>query len=93
MESASRSSFSEEVVEKVWEKAKTIPGSKPELWRKDSCGTKIYRHSYGLQSKFGWEIDHITPKSKGAGDELKNLQPLQWENNRAKGNNTNWSCE
>ena len=40
---------------------------------------------YGNRSSiYGWEIDHITPQSKGGSDDLSNLRPLQWENNMAK---------
>ena len=39
------------------------------------------------QEHWGWEIDHIKPVSKGGTDDLSNLQPLQWENNRRKGDN------
>ncbi|HIP78015.1 MAG TPA: HNH endonuclease, partial [Kiloniellaceae bacterium] len=45
------------------------------------------------QSKFGWEIDHIRPVSKGGSDRLDNLQPLYWENNRRKGDTYPWYCE
>ena len=39
--------------------------------------------SYGdCESPYGWEIDHINPNG---GDGIGNLQPLQWQNNRAKG--------
>jgi len=35
-----------------------------------------------------WEIDHKNPKDKGGSDQLRNLQPLYWEENREKGAKT-----
>ena len=47
---------------------------------------------YGQESQYGWEIDHIMPKSRGRSDNLSNLQPLHWQNNRRKGDTYPWSC-
>lgn len=43
-------------------------------------------------SEYGWEIDHIKPVARGGGDELSNLQPLNWKNNAAKSDTYPWSC-
>jgi hypothetical protein len=74
-----------QLIEAVWQKASTvgIPADKTHIWRKDCCSAWINRNQYGnRQSVHGWEIDHVNPKG---GDALSNLQPLQWENNAAKG--------
>ena len=72
----------------IFQKAEWVSDSGDTEIRKDKCGTKIRRGSYGSRSKLGWEVDHITPVSAGGDDELQNLQPLQWENNRSKGDKT-----
>jgi len=75
--------FSPEVVEAVWQKARTMGIS--ETLRVDAWGWTIVRQDFGNpRSRYGWEIDHIVPVGQGGGDELSNLQPLQWENNRRK---------
>lgn len=33
---------------------------------------------------FGWEIDHVYPQVKGGDDNIANLRPMHWENNRSK---------
>ena len=76
-------SFDDEIVEDVWKKGQSAPNNDPQIWRKDVCGALIGRNYYGNRdSMYGWEIDHINPNG---GDSLDNLQPLQWENNAAKG--------
>ena len=84
---------SKELILQVWEKGEVIPGYKSTDWRKDRYGKIMHfpRHGYA-NSQFGWEIDHIYPKVMGGSDELYNLQPLQWQNNREKGDRPIWNC-
>ncbi len=77
--------FTGEQIQEVWEKGTTVSGNKPNEFRKDQCGAWIARNQYGnRKSKYGWEIDHITPQSNNGGDEISNLRPLHWQNNMAK---------
>lgn len=71
--------------EKAWENAKIIRGKGPKLYRQDPYGNKIYKPSYGKNSTFGWEVDHIKPKSLGGSDSSRNLQALNSKVNKQKG--------
>jgi hypothetical protein len=78
--------FDAATIQAVWNKAEI--NSKHAPLRTDAFGSLIWKEAYGnINSKLGWEIDHIKPVSEGGGDELENLQALQWENNRSKRNN------
>lgn len=79
--------FNLSVIQAVWDKGRTIPGENPDMYRTDIYGTIIMRSEYGnTDAKYGlgWEIDHIQPVAHGGDDDLTNLQPLQWHNNRDK---------
>jgi len=72
-------SFNDEDINKVWNKGREISGKDPDNLRQDACGTSMKKDDYGdRDSQLGWEIDHKNPEG---GDDLSNLQPLQWENN------------
>lgn len=85
--------YTPETIQNVWEKGIKVEGYSSELIRKDACGAWMVRSQYGNQdSPFGWEIDHIYPKSKleklGVPEEridaIVNLRPMQHDNNQSK---------
>lgn len=87
-------SFDELTILAVWSKATIVPRYNQNEFRKDQCGAWIKFSEYGnVNSIYGWEIDHVKPVAKGGTDDLQNLQPLHWRNNRGKGDNwPNWTC-
>lgn len=79
-------SFSESIVNAVWEKARIVEGYDKRLYRKDACGAWIAKKDYGdRKSIYGWEVDHIFPENKGGDNDLRNLRPLHYMNNASKG--------
>jgi hypothetical protein len=78
-------SFNQETINDVWKKGSVVPGVDECEWRKDQCGAWINYGRYGdRKSEYGWEIDHITPESKGGNSNISNLRPLNWRNNVGK---------
>lgn len=74
-------------------------------WAQDCFGTWMYKSDYGDREKrrnnrpggtgryyqYGWEIDHIKPKSafsnEADADFENNYEPMQWKNNMKKSDN------
>lgn len=83
----------EELKRAVWGKGKIDTEWDSERYRRDICGSLMEYTQHGnINSIFGWEIDHKKPTSAGGSNSLDNLQPLQWDNNRRKGDQYPWSC-
>lgn len=84
--------FDQTTIDKVWEKGLKYSGNNldQKYVRMDICGTPIAKSKYGKQEEYGWEIDHVKPVAKGGNDEISNLQPLFWKNNRRKDDNYPW---
>ena len=86
--------FTEEQLNKIWEKGLKDDKYNPDFVRKDACGAWMIKGRYNdRSSSFGWEVDHIYPESKLRDmnvpqqkiDDICNLRPLNWNNNVSKG--------
>lgn len=74
--------FSSDVIDAVWQK---LSYQESNGYKQDQCTAWIHKDSYGdRKSKYGWEIDHIKPKSEGGTDALSNLRALHWLNNASR---------
>jgi len=81
-------SFTDSTRLAVWNKARIVSGVDSAVRRLDRFGAWIDWNQYGVTTSVdgtGWEIDHHVPKAEGGSDALTNLVPLQWRNNRIKG--------
>lgn len=80
------SKYSQERLDKIWDKGATIRGKNPDLYRKDIYGNVMFKPSYGKTSEMGWNVDHSKPQDLGGTDHLNNLQPMNSRANCSKGN-------
>lgn len=76
--------YDDNIVKEVWRRY--VGTSR---FKKDIAGAWMDYDKYGETKSCGegWEIDHIKPVSDGGSDDITNLRPLQWENNRSKSDN------
>lgn len=71
-------------IDGAWERASTVRGQDPNVWRRDEEGNVIRYASYGTQGEYGWELDHRVPVSRGGSEHGRNLRALHWQANREK---------
>ena len=43
--------ITEETIKEVWEKAGTVDGFAPSMYRRDACGALIMRDKYGIRGR------------------------------------------
>lgn len=86
--------YTEEQKKEYWRRANTVDGENQQEVRRDASGAIIHYSDYkNRDSNYGWEIDHIYPKSlleeARVPEELinnpQNLRPMNWRNNVSKG--------
>ena len=82
----------EALIAAVWQKGRILVSHNAATHRQDICRAWMQYDQHGKEGQYGWEIDHINPTANGGGDELSNLQPLWWTNNRRKSDTYPWSC-
>ena len=62
--------YTDDLIEQIWRKGTVIPNYDPSKWRKDFAGAWIRHDHYGTRHEYGWEIDHLIPRSEEGADEL-----------------------
>lgn len=86
------SNFSDEIVDKVWRKGRTLDGLNSDEYRLDAAGAIMVKSHRGTDDIYDWEIDHVLPKAKMQAfgipeekwDDIENLRPFNAKNNNRK---------
>lgn len=86
------SNFSDEIVDKVWRKGRTLDGWNSDEYRLDAAGAIMIKSHRGTDDIYDWEIDHVLPKAKmqefgipeEKWDDIENLRPFNAKNNNRK---------
>jgi hypothetical protein len=69
------------LLEQVWEKACSIPGLDPCLFRRDEQGALIRKSDYNNESSiYGWCFYHLKPLWEGGSSDVGNVTPLNCTN-------------
>ena len=86
--------YTEEQKKTYWERTNIVNGEDKQEVRRDASGAIIHYSDYkNRNSDYGWEIDHIYPKSlleeaqvpEDLINNSLNLRPMNWRNNVSKG--------
>lgn len=85
--------ITEKTRQEIFDKCRKVPGLSEDVWRMDAADAIIKRTSYGCDDElYGWEIDHVVPRSllethkvpEDLIDDEQNLRAINWNNNRSK---------
>ena len=58
------SNFSDEVVDRIWRKGRTLDGWNSDEYRLDAAGAMMVKSHRGTDDNYDWEIDHVLPKDR-----------------------------
>lgn len=86
------SNFSDEQIDKIWRKGRTLDGWNSDEYRLDAAGAMMVKSHRGADDDYDWEIDHVLPKNKmkelgipeEEWDNDDNLRPFNAKNNNRK---------
>lgn len=87
------SNFTETELDSIWKKGRIVDNYDKAKYRLDAVGAMMIRDQYGSEGMYGWEVDHIFPRSKmeelgvkeDLWDSFENLRPMNAKNNVSKG--------